>query len=184
MDNAAVQSMEQALARSAKGEAAAFEEIMQQHQSMVYGLCYHFLHDSYSAEEAAQDVFVRLYKNMSSIRSASHLVRWLRKVAYHRCIDEARRMPALPPVALEDLEACPTENHPADPWLSQRLQLLVASLPEDSRMVVILRFQEDLDLPEIAETLEIPLNTVKSRLQRSLDILREKLGRYAGEVRK
>jgi RNA polymerase sigma-70 factor (ECF subfamily) len=184
MDNAAVQSMEQALARSAKGEAAAFEEIMRRHQSMVYSLCYHFLHDSCNAEEAAQDVFVRLYRNIGSIGSAAHLVRWLRKVAYHRCIDEARKMPALPPIVLENLEACPADERSADPWLSQRLRRMVASLPEDSRMVVILRFQEDLDLAEVAEILEIPLNTVKSRLQRSLDILREKLGRYAGEVRK
>jgi RNA polymerase sigma-70 factor (ECF subfamily) len=175
--------MEQILGQSARGEAAAFEEIMKRHQSMVYSLCYHFLHDSCRAEEAAQDVFVRLHRNMASIRSASHLVRWLRKVAYHRCIDESRKMPDLPPLALQEIENWPSHDHGTDPWLSRRLRLMVASLPKDARMVVILRFQEDLDLSEIAETLEIPLNTAKSRLLRSLDILREKLGRYAGDAR-
>jgi len=182
MGNAAIQSMEQTLARSSRGEAAAFEEIMRQNQSMVYSLCYHFLHDSGHAEEAAQDVFVRLYQNMSSIQSASHLVRWLRKVAYRRCIDESRKMPDLPPIALRDIENWPSDERAADPWLSRRLRLMVASLPKDARMVVILRFQEDLDLTEIAEILDIPLNTAKSRLLRSLDILRDKLGRYTGDI--
>jgi RNA polymerase sigma-70 factor (ECF subfamily) len=59
--------------------------------------------------------------------------------------------------------------------LSERLRRLVASLPEDSRAVVILRFQEEVGLAEIAEILDIPINTVKSRLQRALDTLRGKL---------
>jgi RNA polymerase sigma-70 factor, ECF subfamily len=171
------------LARSVQGQAAAFEEIVREHQSMVFSLCYHFLHDSYLAEEAAQDVFLRLYRNLASIRSASHLLLWLRKVAYRRCIDESRKMPAAPPLAMEEVPEPAADDHRQDPWLSRRLQRLVSSLPEDSRLVVILRFQEELELAEIAEILEVPVNTVKSRLLRSLEMLRAKLGRYAGEIR-
>ena len=66
--------------------------------------------------------------------------------------------------------------------LSQRLRQLVASLPEKPRMIMILRYQEDLNPEEIAELLTIPLGTVKSQLQRSLAILREKVTRAIGEV--
>ena len=66
--------------------------------------------------------------------------------------------------------------------VKERLQRLVAALPERWRLVVILRYQEELELREIAEILEIPINTVKSSLQRSLALLREKLTRCFGDV--
>jgi RNA polymerase sigma-70 factor (ECF subfamily) len=61
--------------------------------------------------------------------------------------------------------------------LRDALQQLVSTLPERARMIVILRFQEDLELAEIAEVLDMPVGTVKSRLQRSLTLLRDKLTR-------
>jgi len=68
-----------------------------------------------------------------------------------------------------------------DPMLSRTLQRLVASLPEKPRMAMILRYQEDLDPSEIAAALDMPVRTVKSHLQRSLALLREKLRRSVGE---
>jgi RNA polymerase sigma-70 factor (ECF subfamily) len=69
-----------------------------------------------------------------------------------------------------------------DLMLSQKLRRYVAALPEKQRVVVILRYQEDLDPTEISEVLEMPVNTVKSYLQRSLSTLREKLSHCLGEV--
>jgi len=66
--------------------------------------------------------------------------------------------------------------------LRERLRKLVQSLPEKARTVMILRYQEDLDPEEIARTLEMPVRTVKSHLQRSLALLREKLSRARGEL--
>ena len=66
------------------------------------------------------------------------------------------------------------------PMLSEALRKLVAALPEKSRMIVVLRYQEDLDPAEIARIMEIPLGTVKSQLQRALALLREKLARRLG----
>lgn len=82
-----------------------------------------------------------------------------------------------PAIALE-LVAEPAAGEAArDPMLAETLRRLVASLPEAPRMVMVLRYQEDLDPAEIAETLSMPLGTVKSHLQRSLALLREKLER-------
>ena len=69
-----------------------------------------------------------------------------------------------------------------DLFLSEMLRRVVDTLPEKARMVVILRYQEDLDPSEIARVLEMPLNTVKSHLRRSLSVLRDKLSRTLGEV--
>jgi RNA polymerase sigma-70 factor (ECF subfamily) len=167
--------MEEALARAAQGERSAFEVIVREHQAMVFGIAYHFLHEGSRAEDVAQEVFLRLYQNLRAIKSPAHLMLWLRKVTSRCCIDAVRRDPPGRQMSLEESPEPAQAAAPTDPLLSRRLRRLVASLPENARMVVILRYQEELELAEIAEILEIPINTVKSRLQRSLETLREKL---------
>ena len=174
------------LERSARGDQSAFAELVRENQSMVYGIAYHFLRDAALAEELAQDVFLHLYKNLRAIKSADHLRHWLRKVTGHRCIDCARRMRVRPQVSLEDAP----EPHAAevlndgmnDPFIQKVLRRLVATLPERARIIVILRYQEDLDPSEIARALGMPLNTVKSHLRRSLAMLREKMSRMEVEI--
>jgi RNA polymerase sigma-70 factor (ECF subfamily) len=104
-------------------------------------------------------------------------VSWLRKVTAQRAIDEGRRRLRRPAVALELVAEPAAADAARDPILAETLRRLVASLPEAPRMVMVLRYQEDLDPSEIAETLSMPLATVKSHLQRSLALLREKLER-------
>lgn len=175
---------EEALARFVRGDATAFADLVQEHQSMVFSIAYHFLHDRGRAEEVAQDVFLRLYRHIASIKSRDHLVFWLRKVTCRRSIDEVRKLPKAPPTSLEDVAEPVAESPEVDPLLSRGLQRMVASLSEDARAVIILRYQEELELADIAEILDIPVNTVKSRLQRSLEILREKFHRWAGDVQR
>jgi len=182
LEKATEAQLETALARSALGDQLAFAEIVRQHQGMVFSMACHFLRDRSLAEELAQEVFLNLHQNLHSIKSPEHLVFWLRKVTSHRCIDQARRQKVRPQISLEDVPepvAKPTEN---DLFLSEMLRRVVDTLPEKARMVVILRYQEDLDPAEIAKVLEMPLNTVKSHLRRSLSILRDKLSRTLGEV--
>jgi RNA polymerase sigma-70 factor (ECF subfamily) len=170
-----------ALALSAGGDELAFAGIVREHQAMVFSIAYHFLRDPSRAEDLAQDVFLHLHKNLRAIQSPAHLVYWLRKVTGHRCIDEARRQKLRPGVSLtEYLEHAPepASRFPAaDPLLAGVLRRLIARLPERSRMIVILRFQEDMEPAEIAGMLDIPLGTVKSNLHRSLALLRGKLDR-------
>jgi RNA polymerase sigma-70 factor (ECF subfamily) len=153
-----------------------FGDLVRAHQSMVFSLAWHFLHDRDAAEEVAQEVFLALHRNMGSIQSGDHAVFWLRKVAVQRSIDEARRRRRRPMIALESVaEPAAADRGPGDPLLAGLLRRLVATLPEAPRSVMILRYQEDLDPSEIARVLEMPVGTVKSHLQRSLALLREKL---------
>jgi RNA polymerase sigma-70 factor (ECF subfamily) len=154
-----------------------FGRLMREHRAMVFSVAYHFLHDRDTAEEIAQDVFLSLHRNLGVIQSAAHAAFWLRKVAVQRAIDASRKRMRRPQVALEDVAEPVARGAPADPMLSETLRRLVATLPETPRMVMVLRYQEDLDPREIANLMAIPVGTVKSHLQRSLALLREKLVR-------
>ena len=183
MSKAAEQVMEESLARCAAGDRSAFAEIVREHQAMVYSLALHFLRRPSLAEDLAQEVFLELYRNLGSITSGEHLRLWLRKVACHRSIDRVRRRQPNRTVSLDDVPEPAAAAEERDPLLEDRLWRLVASLPEKPRMVLILRYQEDLELREIAEVLEMPVNTVKSSLERALALLREKLARTMGGVK-
>ena len=170
---------------SVVGDQAAFEQIVHQHQGMVFSLAYHFLRDRSLAEELSQEVFLNLHQNLRSIKSPEHLTFWLRKVTSHRCIDQVRRQKVRPQISLEDVAEpmAPTPDAAEnDLFLLEMLRRVVETLPEKAKLVVILRYQEDLDPSEIAKVLEMPLNTVKSHLRRSLSTLRDKLSRTLGEV--
>jgi RNA polymerase sigma-70 factor, ECF subfamily len=159
-----------------------FAGVVRKHQGMVFSLALHFLRDWQAAEEVAQDVFLQLHEHLDTLKSPEHVTYWLRKVTSHRCIDRSRRR-KWPRVSLDDLPELRAEDSPADPILGWKLRQLVASLPGPARMVVILRYQEDLTPLEIADALSMPVATVKSHLQRSLARLREKVTRLFGDVR-
>jgi len=161
--------------------AADFAEIVRRHQSAVFSIALHFLADRSAAEELAQDVFLQLHANLATMKSEDHMKFWLRKVTAHRCIDYKRRR-KLPQVSLDDAPEPAAPAHSTDPFLARRLRQYVGSLPEKPRLVMILRYQEDMPAEDIAEVLTMPLATVKSHLQRSLAMLREKVTRAIGEV--
>jgi RNA polymerase sigma-70 factor (ECF subfamily) len=182
LDKGTAARLDDRLERSALGDQFAFEEIVRQHQGMVFSMACHFLRDRSLAEELAQEVFLNLHQNLRSIKSPEHLVFWLRKVTSHRCIDQSRRLKVRPQVSLEDVPEPSIDATENDLFLSEMLRRVVDTLPEKARLVVILRYQEDLDPGEIASVLDMPLNTVKSHLRRSLSSLRDKLSRTLGEV--
>jgi RNA polymerase sigma-70 factor (ECF subfamily) len=159
-----------------------FTEALREHQSMVFSTAYHVLHDRPAAEELAQDVFLQLYKSLDDLKSPEHVAYWLRRVTVNRCIDSRRRLRLMPRIGLDQVAEPAAPAMPGDPFLSGRLQRLVASLPENWRALVILRYQEDLENEEIARVLDMPVGTVKSQLSRALDFLREKAFRVLGET--
>lgn len=166
---------------AAAGEAD-FVGLVRQHQSMVYGIALNFLRNPQTAEEIAQDVFVQLHRNLHTLQSAEHITFWLRRVTSNRCIDYVRRV-RRPTVSLEEVPELHSDVSSHDPLLARRLERLIATLSEQARMVVILRYQEDLTPAEIALVLSMPVATVKSHLQRSLARLREKFGRVMGDAK-
>jgi RNA polymerase sigma-70 factor, ECF subfamily len=165
--------------RQSKGLAPAppFATIVREHQAMVYSIGWHFLRDRAVAEELAQDVFLQLYKNLASIESAAHVTNWLRRVMTQRCIDYSRRLRLVRRVSLEDAPEPSVAAMERDPLLSEMLDRQIARLPERSRLIVILRFQEEMEPAEIAQVMGLPVGTVKSNLHRALVLLRGRMER-------
>ena len=159
------------------GDREAFAALVRQHQSMVYSLAWHYLRDVGTAEELAQEVFLELHRTLASLESADHAANWLRRVTVHRCIDQTRRQRNRPRIGLDEIVEPAAAARDFDLFLSERLRKLTASLPARARAVLLLRYQEDMEPTEIARELEMPINTVKSHLQRSLAMLRGKLER-------
>jgi RNA polymerase sigma-70 factor (ECF subfamily) len=162
---------ERTLHRAQTGEMKAFRELVQAHQGSIYSLALRLLNRREDAQELAQDVFMLLHRHLADIVSAQHLRFWLRKTVCHRAIDRLRRsrLAFLPLDAAADIEV-PAREH--DSLLEGRLGQLITRLPVVARAVLLLRYQEDLEPPEIARALGVPLNTVKSHLRRSLALLR------------
>jgi RNA polymerase sigma-70 factor, ECF subfamily len=102
---------------------------------------------------------------------------WLRQVTTNRAIDQLRRRARVPMTSLDEEAQLFSAEEASDPLLQRHLRALLADLSPAARAVLLLRYQEDLDPPEIARTLDMPLNTVKSHLKRSLESMREKTAR-------
>lgn len=160
------------LAAARAGDRSAFGALVRQHEKAVYSVGWRLLNRADRAEDVAQDTFLQLYRNLDRIASQEHLRFWLLRVATNFSLERLRRME---PIALGELPEIADERditQNCDPALMRRLRAAVGTLPPTVRAVVLLRYQEDLDLSQIAQVLEIPLNTVKSHLRRSLLAMR------------
>lgn len=161
------------LARARAGDRFALATLIRAHQRVVYSLALRMLSDVHEAEDLAQEVFMQLHRRLALIESDAHLLFWLRKVTTNMAIDRLRYEQKHRVLPLDDEPDIAEEPPESDPLLQRRLRALVARLPAAARAVVLLRFQEDMDPTEIAEALEMSINTVKSHLRRSLAALRE-----------
>ncbi len=142
---------------------------------MVFSVALRFLRNREVAEELAQDVFLQCYRQLDRLESAEHACSWLRRAICHRAIDELRKQRYRPAIGLEGIPEPASSGAMPDMLLRDRLREMVECLPEKARMVVVLRYQEDLVPTEIAEMLDMPVSTVKSHLHRSLALLRGRL---------
>jgi RNA polymerase sigma-70 factor (ECF subfamily) len=162
----------ESLTRARVGGNAAFATLVRTHQRMVFSLAARMLMDAHEAEDLSQEVFLQLHHSLETIKTDSHLVYWLRRVTVNRAIDRIRQR-RIHETDLSEVDAIASESVDEDPLLKRKLHSLVGKLSESARAVVLLRYQEDLDPTEIATTLDMPINTVKSHLKRSLATLRE-----------
>jgi RNA polymerase sigma-70 factor, ECF subfamily len=167
----AARADDDSLSRAQRGDHEAFAAIIRDYQSVVYGIAYHFFSDRAVAEELAQDVFLQLYRNLAAIQNPTHLLYWLRQVTSRKCIDEVRRsVPARINLDEVDLAVAPQI---LDPFVARRVRELIAALPDMQRLVLTLRYQEELGPSEIGQIIGMPENTVKSCLHRALTALRK-----------
>jgi RNA polymerase sigma-70 factor (ECF subfamily) len=163
--------------RAMRTDAAEFRSVVERHQRMVFSLALRVTGEYGAAEEVAQDVFLELYKSAERLTSEDHVRFWLRRVTVHRATDALRRKARRPEAAAEEWDDTLGDGEGAagvGPVIEARLEELLGSLPEAMRVVVVLRYQEEMLPDEIAKLLGQPVATVKSNLQRGLKLLRRK----------
>ena len=152
-----------------------FEQLVDEHQSMVFSLAWRMTGDRGLAEEIAQDVFLELDRHMDRIENPEHALYWLRRVAMNRSADALRRRKVRGMDLWVDLdERHGVQEAERQSPLETRLEHLLLTLPEAQRAALVLRYQEDMTPEEIAAAVEAPVATVKSNLQRGLKLLRAK----------
>ena len=168
------QAADSDFAAARAGDGSAFVRLVRQHQARVFSLALRLTGRREDAEELAQDTFLGLHAQLRNLDSAAHVRHWVCRTVTHRSIDLLRARARRPQSQSLDqmMLEVPVEDVSGDPLLHRTLRAVLLRLPEIPRAVVILRFQEDLDPLDIAATLDLSVNTVKSHLRRSLDWLR------------
>ncbi len=149
---------------------------------MVFSIALRVTGEFGVAEEVAQDVFLELYRGSERLESDDHVRFWLRRVTVHRATDSLRRTARQPEAGAEEwmpwMEEAQHdfagESAPLGPGVEARLEDLLRTLPEAMRVAVVLRYQEEMLPDEIAALLKQPVATVKSNLQRGLQMMRRK----------
>lgn len=167
---------------AALADREAFGAIIERTEGMAFSLAFNFFRNRAIAEDLVQDAYIALFRNLRKLESDRHIVNWLRQTVTRKCIDRSRRKKFQPHLDLDSAREPQVAAVEHDPILKEELERRVAELPAKMQMVVILRFQEDLKLREIAEAMEIPVNTVKTLLRRALIRLRPKVAHLKTEV--
>jgi RNA polymerase sigma-70 factor (ECF subfamily) len=158
-------------------DAVEFRKLVETHQRMVFSLALRVTGEHGVAEEVAQDAFLELYRSGDKLLGDDHTRFWLRRVTVHRATDALRRRSRQPEAAAEEWmeeQYVPENDAAINAAVLRLLEELLLGLPEAMRVAVVLRYQEEMLPDEIATLLGQPVNTVKSNLQRGLQMLRRK----------
>lgn len=170
-----------------RGNLDAFNALLLHYQTQAYNLAYHLLQDPAAADDATQEAFISAYRSLAQFRGGSFRA-WLLRIVTNACYDalrHAKRRPSVSWEAFGDLEEeanphlrdhaeLPEEAVERDE-LRRLLEDALARLPEDQRTVLVLVDRLGLSYEEVAETLQIQLGTVKSRLARARGKMRDLL---------
>lgn len=188
-------SDEELVRRFKGGDQRAYSDLVERYQDRIFTLCLRWLRDRQLAEEVAQDVFVSAYRALPRFRGDARFSTWLFRIGVNHCKNKRQYNKRRHYHQHEPLEGTPRDDGPerqlpsADPGtdravhLSDAEELLkqaLAELDEGYRSIVVLRDIQGLAYEEIADILDLPRGTVKSRLHRARAQLARALSRIAG----
>jgi RNA polymerase sigma-70 factor (ECF subfamily) len=164
-----------------RGDQDAFGQLMHRYAGAVYNLAYRMLGNPQDAEDAAQEIFLRAYTRLESFDQTRRFSTWLLTVASNYCIDRLRRR-RFAWLTLDDVafwlpsERPGPERNALAREQQEMVQQALQRLPEHYRLVMVLRYWQELSYEEIAEVSGLPISTIKTRLHRARNMLAEMLG--------
>jgi RNA polymerase sigma-70 factor, ECF subfamily len=159
---------------AAQDYCAAFDLLLAQFKDKVFRLAYSMLRDEPQAEDAAQEVFVKIWRGLPGYRGASSFSTWIYAITRNTCLTELKKRAARPIVSLqapemgETIDRLPALNaEDPEAGLALDVQTLLAGLPDKYRQVITLFYLEQKAYEEVAAMLGLPLGTVKTHLFRA-----------------
>jgi RNA polymerase sigma-70 factor (ECF subfamily) len=178
------------------GDLSAFDTLVDRHRARVVRLAYRYLGDENSAEDLAQETFLRVYRSKHTWKPAARFSTWLHRVTVNACLNELRARRARrgvettaslgPDGTLPQESSDPKAPAPGDALLraelAEKVRAAIAKLPDDQRVAVLLSKYEDLSYRELADALDRSVPAVKSLLVRARENLRQSLEAYLGFV--
>jgi RNA polymerase sigma-70 factor, ECF subfamily len=179
--------------RALTGDAEAFGEIVQRWERRIFALTYGMLGREEDARDATQETFLAAFRNLRGFRGEAKVSSWLHRIAVNQCITRQRRAKVRNEAALDDEQekdaakfSAPLKYSPAlsveSEQTTRAVRLAVNSLPLELRQVVVMKEFEELTFREIADALDLPLSTVKSRLYTALQQLQMRLRKFDSEA--
>lgn len=178
--------------RAKKGDSEAFSVLVQRYENKIYNLAYRLVGNHADAGDLAQETFIKLYHSIHTYRGDASFATWLYRVATNVCRDELRRQQRQKKISLDEMIEQPgfalsSDNEQEMPEevlekkeLQEQMQSFLLELSDEHRIVLIMREVQELSYEEIAAALDCSLGTVKSRLNRARQALKQK---FLGQTR-
>ena len=179
--------------RALTGDAEAFGELVRRWERRIFALTYGMLGREEDARDATQDTFIAAFRNLRGFRGEAKVSSWLHRIAVNQCISRQRRAKVRSESALDDEQendvasfAAPVSESPVRVVESRQetvaVRRAINSLPVELRQVVVMKEFEELTFREIADALDLPLSTVKSRLYTALKQLQMRLEKFESRI--
>ncbi len=170
--------------RFIEGDEYTFNTLVQRHKEKVRNIIYLTLGNHDMVDDIAQEVFLTVYKNLGSFRFESQFTTWLYRITVNKCKDQLRKMKIrsiFTPIKESEEELGYTSS-PENSDVREIVQKAIAKLPEKLRVPLLLKDIEGLSYQEIAESVQCEIGTVKSRIFRAREGLRNMLKPYQEEL--
>ncbi len=163
------------LEKCRQGDDLAWEALVRRYQARVFAVSMHYMRDREEARDVAQDVFVKLYRKLDTLRDGQTFLPWLIRMTRNSAIDRIRKLKSRTPeesVPIEDgPEIAASQPSPEQDslrrWRTGLLHRALNQLSQQSREIILLKDIQELKLNEISEMLALPLGTIKSRSHRA-----------------
>lgn len=172
------------VAAAQSGDRRALDQLLRRHYDRVYAVCRRILHHDADAADATQDALLAAVRALASFDGNAAFGTWMYRIATNTCLDQLRRRKRRPTAPLDETVMLSdlVETRPFDSTVVDQMavQSALERLPEDFRLAVVLRDVADLDYDTIADTLGVPIGTVRSRIARGRAILAKELGNQIG----
>ncbi|MEH7387295.1 RNA polymerase sigma factor [Bacillus sp. JJ1521] len=165
------------------GNKQAYSHIINKYKNQLYATILRMTKNPHDAQDLVQEAFIKVYYQIDKYNEKGSFSSWFYRVAINHCMDEFRKKRSKQVEMNEELMG-KNPNHPEVVYLkreeNRQIELLLVTLPEDERMIMLLRYVNELSYEEISELVDVPVSTVRNKLHRAKKKLRNTVNREGG----